>query len=271
MSPVALAEAVQTTGEVMSRKRTGDYHTIVMVAPEVASRARPGQFVMIAVDPWSRCLFRRPFSIASASASGPQAGSVEVVFDAIGAGTEWLAARRAHDRLGIVGPLGRPYALPEEPATCLLVGGGYGSAPLFYLADELRRAGCRIHSIIGAATEKRLLGALEARRVSSTATFTTEDGSAGTRGRVTDALPEIVARTNPDVVYACGPMAMLEAVSKQAAEIGVPCQIAVEEFMGCGIGVCWTCVLPVRTSKGIRHARSCTEGPVFDGAKVEWR
>lgn len=271
MTPVVLPDAVQTSGEVLSRRRAGAYHALTMVAPEVAERARPGQFLMIAPDPGSRSILRRPFSIAGAHARGPQAGAIEIVFDAIGTGTEWLAGRRPHDRLSIVGPLGRPFAVLGEPGACILVGGGYGAAPLLFLADALRLGGCRIDMVLGAATEGRLLGSLEAKRLSETATFTTEDGSLGHRGLVTDVLGAVIDRAAPDVVYACGPMRMLEAVAKVASGAGVPCQVSVEEFMGCGVGVCWTCVVPVRTSRGIAMVRACTEGPVLDGEKVVWR
>jgi dihydroorotate dehydrogenase electron transfer subunit len=98
----------------------------------------------------------------------------------------------------------------------------------------------------------------------------TDDGSAGVQGLVTDPLPEMIARFTPRVVYACGPMPMLRATAAVASEHGVPSQIAVEEFMACGVGVCWTCVLPVRTNGSVKHQRSCTEGPVFEGEAVAW-
>jgi dihydroorotate dehydrogenase electron transfer subunit len=153
----------------------------------------------------------------------------------------------------------------------VLVGGGYGSAPLFSLAESLLARGCRVDMVLGAATEQRLFGVLEARRVATTLTVTTDDGSTGIRGRVSDVLPAVMRRGASDVVYACGPMGMLAAVSAIADEAGVPAQTAVEESMACGIGVCMTCVLPVVGTDGVtRMARSCVEGPVFDGSRVRW-
>jgi dihydroorotate dehydrogenase electron transfer subunit len=152
-----------------------------------------------------------------------------------------------------------------------LVGGGYGTAPLFPLADALRARGCRVDFVIGAAREDRLFGALDAKRISATLSVTTDDGSVGLRGRVSDALPEVLAATKADVVYACGPMGMLRAVSRIADAAGIPCQIAVEELMACGIGVCMTCVLPVVGDDGqTRMVRSCVDGPVFHGDKVRF-
>ncbi len=154
---------------------------------------------------------------------------------------------------------------------CVLVGGGYGSAPLFSLADRLRERGCAVHMVLGAATERRLFGTLEARRAAQSVAVTTEDGSVGTPGRVTDVLPELLARTGAAVVYACGPMGMLRAVAALAEEHGVWSQCAVEESMACGVGVCMTCVLPVRGDDGmVRMVRSCIEGPVFRGDRVLW-
>src|SRR4029450_12207146 len=127
---------------------------------------------------------------------------------------------------------------------CVLVGGGYGAAPLFFLAGELRARGCRVDVVIGAATASRLLDATEAGRLGHSLTVTTDDGSAGPGGLVHDPLPEMLAGTGAERLYACGPMPMLAAVSRVAATAGVPCQVAVEEQMACGTGICFSCVVP---------------------------
>jgi dihydroorotate dehydrogenase electron transfer subunit len=173
----------------------------------------------------------------------------------------------------VLGPLGRPFTLPQEPVPCLLVGGGYGAAPLFFLAEELRVRGCRIDFVVGASTGERLFKAIEAKRLGRTAVVTTEDGSFGQRGVVTDALPALMAQARSAMVYACGPMPMLAAVSRVAAAAGVPCEVAVEEQMACGTGICFSCVVPLADpdNPGVtRMVRSCTDGPVLDGAAVAW-
>ncbi|MDQ6650335.1 MAG: dihydroorotate dehydrogenase electron transfer subunit [Actinomycetota bacterium] len=259
-------------GEVLNVRRVGAYHAMTVVAPGIAEGARPGQFVAVAVGgPESSMLLRRAFSIYTVKARGVYGGTVEFVFSVTGRGTEWLAGRHAHDQVDIVGPLGRPFRLPTRPVTATLVGGGYGAAPLFALAEALRARGCRVDVVMGAASEDRLFGALDAKRMASTVVFTTDDGSYGVQGRVSDVLPDMVERTRSDVVYACGPMGMLAAVSAIASERGIPSQVLVEESMACGIGVCMTCVLPVVGDDGItRMARSCVEGPVFLGDRVRW-
>jgi dihydroorotate dehydrogenase electron transfer subunit len=266
------ARPVQVRGEVLSTRRVGAYHHLTLVAPGVPDHTRPGHFVALAVGaPDTGLVLRRAFSIYRASSRGVYGGTVEIVFAVAGKGTAWLADQRPHTPVDVVGPLGKPFALPREPVSATLVGGGYGSAPLFGLAEALRGRGCRVDFVLGAGSADRLFGALDAKRMSSTVAITTDDGSSGLPGRVTDALPQVIDRAGTEVVYACGPMAMLRAVTEVCARRGVMTQCAVEEAMACGIGVCMTCVLPVRGDDGVtRMVRSCVEGPVFRGEQVRW-
>jgi dihydroorotate dehydrogenase electron transfer subunit len=268
----APSAAVQVRGQVQSIRRVGAYLHLTLVAPGVPERTRPGHFVALAVGgDQSSMLLRRAFSVYRVREAGVYGGTVEIVFAAHGPGTQWLAERRPHDQIDVIGPLGRPFALPKEPVPCTLVAGGYGSAPMFALAERLKERGCGVHMVLGAATEARLFGVLEARRSAQSVTVLTEDGSVGQRGRVTDVLPALLTRTRSDVVYACGPMGMLRAVAAAADAHGAHSQCAVEEAMACGVGVCMTCVLPVAGDDGItRMVRSCVEGPVFRGDRVRW-
>jgi dihydroorotate dehydrogenase electron transfer subunit len=263
---------VQVTAEVVGLRRVGAYHHLTLLAPGIPEATRPGHFVALAVGgEGSGMLLRRAFSIHRVTEGGPTGGTVELVFAQHGKGTRWLADRRRGDKLDVIGPLGRPFTLPKEPVACVLVAGGYGAAPLFMLSQALRARGCRVDMVLGAASEDRLYGVLEARRSSASVTVTTDDGSAGLRGRVTDPLPQLLRAAGADVVYACGPMPMLAAVAAVAAAAGAHSQCAVEEAMACGIGVCMTCVLPVRGADGVtRMVRSCTDGPVFRGSDVRW-
>lgn len=270
-------DIVEVTGELVASRRVGAYQHLTFVAPGIAELARPGHFVALAVGgPTSANLLRRCFSIHQVTPSGTYGGTVDVVVSAVGVGTEWIAGLRPHDTTNIVGPLGRPFPLPTvagagEPPACVLVGGGYGSAPLFWLADRLRERGCRVEMVLGAATESRLFGVVDARRAADAVHVCTDDGSMGHEGWVSDILPEVIEKARAQVVYACGPMGMLQSVTEIAAEQGAVAQVAVEEAMACGVGVCMTCVLPVRGNDGAtRMVRSCVEGPVFRGDKVRW-
>jgi dihydroorotate dehydrogenase electron transfer subunit len=261
-------------GEVLSHKRYGEiYHSLTIVAPEIGEKIKPGQFVNIKCGENRASILRRPFSVYGVHKRGGWASTIEVVFDIRGPGTKYLSTLGAHDTVDLLGPLGRGFSFPKHRAHCLLIGGGVGATPLFFLADELRNEGHRVDVILGARNAPLLLNPIEARRLASVCRTTTEDGSMGDEGRVTDVMAEVMERCETEIVYSCGPHPMLAAVSKICTEHKVPVQVAVEELMGCGWGVCMTCVMPLRTrggDGGVAYARSCTEGPVFNGASVIW-
>lgn len=272
VSPGRRARVTHEQAEVIATRRVGSYQHLTLVAPGVAGLARPGQFVALAVGgESSSTLLRRSFSIHNVSPSGTYGGTVEIVVSAVGAGTRWIASRQSHDLIDVVGPLGRAFPLPTEPVACVLVGGGYGSAPLFWLADELRARGCHVEMVLGAASEDKLFGVALARRSSDGVSVTTDDGSAGQQGWVSDVLPEVITRVTAGVVYGCGPMGMLRSITEIATAHGAVAQVAVEESMACGVGICMTCVMPVVGDDGLtRMVRSCVEGPVFRGDRVRW-
>lgn len=263
---------VQEQGEIFSITRAGAYTQFTVIAPGVASGFRPGHFVAVGVGGENTAMgLRRAFAIAGATPTGAFAGTIQFVVAEHGPGTRWLVQRKAGDRLDLVGPLGNPFPLPAGPAPAVLVGGGYGSAPLIALAQALIANGSPVEFVLGAATGSRLYGEMTAKRTAGRVTVTTDDGSAGEQGLVTDVLPAAIERINAEVVYACGPMPMLQAVGSVAQKHAIRAQVAVEESMACGIGVCMTCVLPVIGEDGTsRFVRSCVEGPVFDAGRVRW-
>lgn len=262
---------IRVVAEVVTRRRTGPYMTLVIAAPELAARTSPGHFVEAAVEA-PGTLLRRPLSIARADPGGGGVGTVELVIGPEGAGSAWLADVPVGAHLDLIGPLGRPFPIPQRPARCLLVGGGYGAAPLHYLTEALVPLGHRVDLIIGASSESTLLHSIEAKRVAHSLQMTTDDGSSGLKGRVTDVMPDIITRHGSDVIYACGPNAMLAAVSVLGGQLGIPVRVSLEERMACGLGVCFTCVIPFRDRDGeVQMRRSCVDGPVMDGARVDWR
>jgi dihydroorotate dehydrogenase electron transfer subunit len=266
-----------SAGEVLSHKKYGeDYHALTVVAPEIGERIKPGQFVNVKCGAGRANILRRPFSVYRVHKRGGWASTIELVFDIRGPGTEYMSQLVPHAMVDLIGPLGHGFVMPKRRAHCLLVGGGIGATPLFFLADELRNEGHRVDVILGARSSHLLLNAIEARRLSSVCVTTTEDGSSGEEGRVTDVLAQTMERCGTEAVYTCGPHPMLAAVSRICIENRVPVQVAVEELMGCGYGVCMTCVMPLHAGRkkqdddDIVFARSCTEGPVFNGARVVW-
>ena len=264
--------AQQRDVEVLSNKKVGAYHHMVFAVGDVAQFCRPGNFVAISVgDVSSNLILRRAFAIYRASDRGQYGGTIELVVAAHGSGSRWLASRQIHDRVNMVAPLGTQFGIPTEPVSALLVGGGYGSAPLFGLAEVLKAQGSRVDIVLGASVAGKIYAPLEGKRAVNTMTMTTEDGSAGIKGKVTDALPSLISKYGSEIIYSCGPMAMLSAIDEIAQSHEILHQCAVEESMACGIGVCMTCVLPISGEDGVvRMLRTCIDGPVVDGSKVVW-
>jgi dihydroorotate dehydrogenase electron transfer subunit len=267
------------SGEVLTHKKYGEYyHSLTIVAPEIGESVEPGQFVNVRCGNDRAHILRRPFSVFRVHRRGGWASTIEIVFDIRGPGTRYLSELRSHSLVDLLGPQGKGFDLPSDRSRCLLVGGGIGAAPLFFLADELRNAGHRVDVVFGARSARHLLNAIDFRRLASVSRITTDDGSMGERGIVTDVLESMIDRCTPDVAYVCGPTPMLAAVTAVCVGSKLPVQVAVEELMACGYGVCMTCVMPVRGGRKdksknkdeVYYARSCTEGPVFDGALVQW-
>ena len=258
--------------EVLNARRFGAYHSITIVAPEVAERVRPGQFLSVGMPPGRSFLLRRNFSIHEASRRGGWAGTLEFVFDPRGPGTEWLATVKAHQFLDVIGPLGKAFAYPTKLDTCLLVSEGHGSAPLYFLALELRARGKRVDMIVGAETIDHVFKPIEGTRLSQAIAIMTVDGSLGERGTVLDALPGMLETTGAQVVYAAGRRSTLRAIAEACMERRIPSQMSVEEHMACGTGLCFTCTVPVirKDGSGFDHLRACVDGPVFNPARILW-
>ena len=263
-------DVVQRECEVISNKKVGAYQHLTLAAPEIAEHAKPGNFLGISVgDERSSMLLRRSFAIYQTVPRGPFGGTVEIIVAPHNAGSTWISKREPHEKLNVVGPLGNAFKIPKDPVRALLVGGGYGSAPLFPLAEILRQKNSRVEMAVGASSAERVFAPVEGKRSVHSLAIATEDGSVGIKGRVTDLFDN--ALTAIDIVYACGPMGLLKALTEIGSRAGVLVQCAVEESMACGIGLCMTCVLPVKDKDGvIKMLRSCIDGPIFDGERVQW-
>jgi dihydroorotate dehydrogenase electron transfer subunit len=264
--------AAQLLAPVVSNKKVGQYHQIIINVGDLASLCKPGNFVAINVGgDSSSMILRRAFAISRVSVSATFGGTMELIVAPHGQGSKWLCAQGEGSVLDIVAPLGTAFGIPTEPVPVLLVGGGYGSAPLFGLAEVLNARGCRVDMLLGASTASKIYAPMEGKRAVNSIRIYTEDGTMGQIGRVTDPIAEIIKDLDIAVVYSCGPMAMLSAITKITDSLSVVHQCAVEEAMACGIGVCMTCVLPVENDDGtISMLRSCIDGPVMDGSKVQW-
>jgi dihydroorotate dehydrogenase electron transfer subunit len=264
--------AAQLLAPIVSNKKVGQYHQIIINVGDLASLCKPGNFVAINVGgDSSSMILRRAFAISRVSVNSTFGGTMEIIAAPHGQGSKWLCAQGEGVVLDIVAPLGTAFGIPTESVPVLLVGGGYGSAPLFGLAEVLNARGCRVDMLLGASTASKIYAPMEGKRAVNSMRIFTEDGSMGQAGRVTDPIAEIIKDLDIAVVYSCGPMAMLSAITKITNSFSVVHQCAVEEAMACGIGVCMTCVLPVQNEDGtVSMLRSCIDGPVMDGSKVQW-
>ena len=264
--------AAQIQAIVVSNKRVGQYHQLIINIGDLAATCKPGNFVAINVGgESSRMVLRRAFAISRVSTSSMYGGTMELIVAPHGQGSKWLCAQEEGATLDIVTPLGTAFGVPTEPVQVLLVGGGYGSAPLFGLAELLNSRGCRVDMLLGASTASKIYAPMEGKRSVNSLRIYTEDGSMGQKGRVTDPIPELIRDLNIAVIYSCGPMAMLSAIDSITRGTDVVHQCAVEESMACGIGICMTCVIPVAAADGtVSMLRSCIDGPVMDGSVVQW-
>jgi dihydroorotate dehydrogenase electron transfer subunit len=248
----------------------GGYFLLTFRHPEAARDARPGQFVMIKAGVSAEPPLRRPFSILSVDGSRD---AFTLFVKAVGQGSGALCAMAPGEVTQCLGPLGRPFTPPLVDEEALLVAGGYGVAPFRFLGEELRRTGKAARLFYGGRTaaDLPLLARLGGREL--TVVPATEDGSIGVRGRVTVPLEaHLDLATGPVRLYACGPDAMMHAVARIAAARGLPAEVSLDPWMGCGIGTCLACVVRVQggDEPRWRYRCACTEGPVFDSARVVW-
>ena len=238
--------------------------------PEVSREARAGQFVMIKAGLSAEPPLRRPFSILAVD---PVAETFSLFIKAIGPGTRALAALSPGDSTQCLGPLGRPFTPPLPHEEALLVAGGYGIAPFRLFGEELRGTSSRVRVFYGGRTTRDLQIRDLFEPLGVPLVAATEDGSLGVRGRVTAPLEaHLEASKGPVRLYACGPEPMLHAVARLADARGLPAEVSLDPWMGCGIGTCLGCVVFTQGKDEPRpkYRCACTEGPVFDAARVVW-
>ena len=265
--------SMRTDGEAELVARTSlsaDAQLLTLRCPELARNFEPGQFTMVRL-PTDSVLLRRPYSICDIVDERPECFTLLV--KAAGRGTSVLMQLAEGATLHCLGPLGTSFTLPEASDAPVIVAGGVGIAPFVGFCRRLSEAGRRAVVVLGGRSEPDLYLRSHFERFGMEVRCTTEDGSFGHRGRVTDVLAEILGETSGARLYSCGPSAMLAAVAAIASEADVRHQVSVERRMGCGMGCCWACVVYMdgaAESGGGAYARSCTVGPVLDAARIAW-
>jgi len=260
---------------IANHRLSADYNVLTLRAPEIAAAAEPGQFVMVKAGLGQDPLLRRPFSVFEIirDHDGVPSG-LSLLNKRIGPSTALVYAAAPGQRVACLGPLGRPFSLIDAPVEAWMVAGGVGLAPFVTLAEALRARGVHSTLFYGARSADELFYLNLFRDLSVDLALTTEDGSAGDRGRVTGPLEQRLASRAPNapvMIYACGPEGMLAAAAALAMRFGRPCQVSVERVMGCGLGGCYSCVVPMRAEGGgFHHVRSCLSGPVLAGDQILW-
>lgn len=246
------------------QKLTTDIFKYRIKTDKIAKEAKPGQFLEIRVSDSVEPFLRRPISIYSIVDSN----TIEFIFQVKGNGTKILSEKNIGDKIDILGPLGNGIFEIKDYKKVAIIGGGIGTYPLYEIAKELKDK-AEINTYLGFRSKEYVTCENEFQKVSNKLVITTDDGSYGEKGFAIDYLKRY---EKPDVIMACGPLPMLRAVKKYAMEENIPCQVSLEERMGCGIGACLGCA--VKTSESTQEAPQykhvCKDGPVFNCTEVEF-
>ena len=257
--------------KVISQQTVAEgFFEIVMQWPQELPAPLPGQFFTVRVTEGPSPLLRRPFAFSGYQKDSQQSPTVSCIYQRRGPATRLLTAAQAGDSLDILAPLGSAFPVDQ----CLdgriknrpvLLAGGVGIGPMLYTAECLRGAGPLL--VIGARSKQLL--PLTAIPEGIETVLCTDDGSLGIKGTVLQALEQ--RNTAPGIIMACGPNAMLAAAKDWASQRSLPCYVSMEQTMGCAVGACMGCVVPVHGGQGGQgFARVCIEGPVFDAEAIDW-
>lgn len=259
---------IDPQARIVHKYSWGSYFLLSLRTPLLASDAHPGQFVMVRVSNQSLPLLRRPFGIHDRDVE-----TLDILFQRTGLGTDILSRKEVGESLDLLGPLGHGFSCDDRTRgkTAVLIGGGRGIAPLFFLARKLDGKGTAVKVLYGGKTKADLplIEKFEDRGLSLRCS--TDDGSFGHHGLVTELLEATIEREKPERIYACGPEAMLEKTSRIAEAIDIEAEMSLESIMGCGFGACWGCVKKIREAGSSTWVKICEKGPVFPSRDIVWK
>jgi dihydroorotate dehydrogenase electron transfer subunit len=248
----------------------GSYFRLVFEVKGSLARALPGQFVNLRLHEGTDPLLRRPFSVSRLLRGVRGSVHMEVIYAVVRKGTRLLSRMNPGETLRVLGPLGNPFPHLDRKHPALLVGGGVGIPPMVHLSEYLKKKGVKHWVFLGARTKKDLVHVDIFRRNKAPLFTATDDGTAGAKGLITGPLEAFLSKgplPKGLVIHACGPRAMFRAVAALGEKHDVPTYLSWEEMMGCGLGICLTCVCPHKDGK---MERTCVEGPVFEASKIDW-
>ena len=245
------------------------YYRIGFKCHSQYSDAKPGQFIMLRFVDQINPLFRRPFSIHRLISKDGGIEGLEVLYKVVGECTKKLSMCIEGDIIDIIGPLGNGFITSNNYNNVFIVGGGVGIAPMLFLASYLQKCTDLSKCIVflGSRSKHDLLCKDDFLRLGMRVFITTEDGSAGRKGLVTDILETSIKENRPDIIYGCGPPAMLKSLALILETYLIPCQISIETIMACGIGVCLGCAVESKKTPE-KYLHACLDGPVFDTSEL---
>ena len=250
---------------VFNRPVTRDTWIMGLRSPELAATTKPGQFVMIQVTPGIDPLLRRPFSIC-----GVDEGCFMVLYRVVGKGTGIMTTIQPGENLPVLGPLGKGFSTPDKDSLPVLVAGGIGVAPLFFLAQSLGAR--KVEFLMGFRTAQEIIHPDDFKAPNRNVSIATDDGTEGHCGFVTELLPFFLeGHENLSLrLFACGPKPMLKKVAETALIRGIPCQVSLESAMACGFGVCQGCAVKAPPEGSPAYHYVCQNGPVFSVESIDW-
>jgi len=254
--------SILTKGKIIEQiNLDNNYYRIKIKAPQIAKEAKPGQFVMLSKWKIKELFLKRPFSFYNIE---PYLGTFDILYKKIGKGTQILAESKIDDLVELIGPLGNGFEIPESVHNIAIVARGIGIAPLMPLMLEGKQKGIEIYSFLSAQTENLLLYGDKIESISKKTFYTTDDGSKGEKGKVTNFLEKVLKETAIDVVCTCGSKRLAQHIKKLQKKYNFLAFVSLEEHMACGIGACKGCVH--KTKDG--YKRVCKEGPIFPVEEV---
>jgi dihydroorotate dehydrogenase electron transfer subunit len=262
---------VEETVPIEFNRRIGkDIWLMGFRSERLASSAMPGQFLMLRVGSNSKDpLLRRPFSIHEMS----DGNRLTILYKIVGRGTSLFSMLKEDDSISLIGPLGNGFSLPRPEERAILVAGGMGIAPLFFLAQALSRAQKRhMRMLLGFPTSQEVVLADQLKDLGVNLTLATEDGSLGFRGLVTDLFDQAIDQESEvkPIIYACGPRLMIKKIVNKAMMFNLKCFVSMEGFMACGLGICLGCAIKAAQGKEKGYFYVCRDGPVFSAEMIDW-
>lgn len=263
---------VQDTTILWNQPVATGYYRMGLACDHGFDTAKPGQFIMLRVGARGNPLLRRPFSLLGLIREKGQVTGIEILYKVVGKGTRQLSECQAGERLSVIGPLGNAFLVPDTCRQLILVAGGVGVPPIRFLAQSLlEKDGAldRCVVFIGGRTQDDLVCISEFDLPGFLLDISTDDGSKGHQGVVTQSLTRALDQGPADLVCACGPLPMLKAVAAIARARGIACQVSIEAMMACGMGACLGCAVEVQDDDA-RYRHVCMDGPVFDAHRLEW-